>query len=363
MTSDYSDSANYPRDKQEISVKDLILKIQGVKRYLLTKWITILIFGLIGGILGYLYMSTKSPSYISATTFVLEEGDSNSGGIGQYAGLASMVGVNVGGSGGGIFQGDNLLELYKSRSIISKTLLTEAIFDGKKQLIIERYIDINKLKKTWDKSPLLKEINFKQDKYGKYSRLQDSIISLIALDVNRNYLVVSKPDKKLGIINVKVTSPDEAFSLVFNNQIVRNVNDFYVQTKTKKSQYNLAILEGQRDSIRRELNGALSGAAVSLDANPNANPARQVLRVASQRRQFDAESNKAILTELVKNLEISKVSLRKETPLIQIIDSPVYPLLKEKPSKLKGLVIGGLISGILTVFYLLLKRLIKSILD
>lgn len=361
MTSDHSDSVNNHADKQEISIKDLVLKIRAVRKYLLTKWITILIGGLIGGLLGYWFMSIKSASYVSNTTFVLEEGESSSGGMGQYAGLASMVGVNLGGSAGGIFQGDNLLELYKSRSIISKTLLTEAIFDGHKELIIERYISINKLRKAWIKFPALKNLNFKADKYGRYSRLQDSIISVIALDVNRSYLVVSKPDKKLSIINVKVSAPDEAFSLVFNNEIVKNVNDFYVQTKTKKSQYNLAILEGQRDSIRREMNGALSGAAVSMDANPNANPARQVLRVSSQRRQFDAESNKAILIELVKNLEISKVSLRKETPLIQIIDSPVFPLVKEKPSKLKGLIVGGLIAGMITVFYLLFKRLMTSI--
>jgi hypothetical protein len=34
----------------------------------------------------------------------------------------------------------------------------------------------------------------------------------------------------------------------------------------------------------------------------------------------DVQANTAILTELVKQSELAKVTLRKETPLIQIID-------------------------------------------
>ncbi len=99
------------------------------------------------------------------------------------------------------------------------------------------------------------------------------------------------------------------------------------------------------DSVRRALNLAITGVASSVDANPNTNPARQVLRVPSQSRQVDVQANQAILTELVKNLEISKVSLRKETPLIQVIDRPILPLEKEKLGKLRGLLTGGLLGG------------------
>ena len=55
-----------------------------------------------------------------------------------------------------------------------------------------------------------------------------------------------------------------------------------------------------------------------------------VKRVPSVNRQVDVQANTAILTELVKNLELAKVDLRKETPLIQIIDTPILPLPFEK---------------------------------
>ena len=123
-------------NNDEISLKELIQKLQGWYHYLLSKWKTIVLAGIIGGILGLTYAYLKKPMYTAETTFVLEEGESG-GSLGQYAGLASMVGIDLGGSGGGIFKGDNILELYKSRKMIQETLLSEGIFEGKKEKLID----------------------------------------------------------------------------------------------------------------------------------------------------------------------------------------------------------------------------------
>jgi len=66
------------------------------------------------------------------------------------------------------------------------------------------------------------------------------------------------------------------------------------------------------------------------------------------------------LTELVKQTELAKVTLRKETPLIQIIDRPILPLAKEKFGKVKGIV-GGALAGFLIVLGLILRRIVKKL--
>jgi len=71
------------------------------------------------------------------------------------------------------------------------------------------------------------------------------------------------------------------------------------------------------------------------------------------------QANTAILTELVKQTELAKVTLRKETPLIQIIDKPILPLKKEKFGRLKGIIIGGFLAGFMSVIYLIFRRLFK----
>jgi uncharacterized protein involved in exopolysaccharide biosynthesis len=121
------------------------------------------------------------------------------------------------------------------------------------------------------------------------------------------------------------------------------------------------ILVRQTDSIRAELNGAITGVAVANDNTFGLNPALNVKRVPSARRQVDVQANTAILTELVKQTELAKVTLRKETPLIQIIDRPILPLPKERFGKAKGILLGGILAGFLTVLGLILRRIFKEI--
>lgn len=350
----------------EISLKELILKIQEWWQYLLSKWVIILIFGLLGGMLGFAYAYTKKAMYTATTTFVLED-EKGGGGLGNLAGLASVAGVDLGGGGVGIFQGDNILELYKSRTMIEKTLLTAVNYHGKKQLLIDRYIDFNKLRENWAKKPELVKLQFSEEdqlKTNKEQRLRDSVMEVIVNNINKNYLKVAKPDKKLSIIKADVKSEDEFFAKTFNDQIVKNVNDFYVQTKTKKSLDNVAILKQKTDSVRRVINGAIYTAVAVADATPNLNPTRQVQRVApAQRAQFSAETNRTILAELVKNLEMAKMSLLKEMPLIQVVDQPIYPLTKEKLGKAKSMIIGGILLGFLACLFLIIRRIVKQILS
>jgi hypothetical protein len=157
-----------------------------------------------------------------------------------------------------------------------------------------------------------------------------------------------------------VKSQNELFSKLFCEQLLRETSDFYIETKSKKSRLNVDILQRQADSIRAELNGAITGVAAASDNVYNLNPAYNVKKTPGTRRQVDVQANTAILTQLVAQLEMSKVSLRKETPLVQLIDRPILPLEKEKVGRLKSLVFGGFLSGFLTVLYLVFGQLYRK---
>jgi uncharacterized protein involved in exopolysaccharide biosynthesis len=64
---------------------------------------------------------------------------------------------------------------------------------------------------------------------------------------------------------------------------------------------------------------------------------------------------------LVKQPGLAKVTLRKETPLIQIIDRPILPLAKERFGKAKGILLGGFLAGFLVVLGLIVRRLLKEL--
>ncbi|MDB5115733.1 MAG: lipopolysaccharide biosynthesis protein [Mucilaginibacter sp.] len=342
----------------EISLKELILKMKVWWRYLLSKWLFILIVGLFGSILGLIYSYFQKPTYKAELSFALEDEKSGGGGLGAAMGLASQFGFDLGGgSGGGAFSGDNLLTLMKSRSMVEGALLMPVVINGKSETLAELYISFNQFRKEWESKPELRNIQFLSNvDRSKFSLQQDSILGVFYRTIVKSVLSVDKVDKKLSIITVTVTSGNELFSKFFTEVLVKTVSDFYVDTKTKKSTQNVTILQHQTDSVRHELDAAIRGVANSMDATPNANPGRQILKVTSQSKQVNVTANTTILGELVKNLEVSKVALRNETPLIQVIDRPILPLEKEKFRKIKGIIIGGLIAGFLAILILIIKK-------
>lgn len=355
-------------DSDEISLKELILKIREWWQYLWSRKLIIIGFGLLGGVLGFTYAYFQKPTYTATTTFVLESNEGG-GGLGQYAGLASMVGIDLGGGGGGIFQGDNILELYKSRTMLEKTLMTSVEIDGKRQTLMERYIAMNNMREGWKEKPALLKLRFDSASNGQRpttndQRLRDSLMGTAVERIKKGLLSVTKPDKKLSIIQVDVKSGDEQFSKLFNDNIVATVNNFYLQTKTKKSAENVAILQGKVDSVRAVMNGAIYTAVVVNDATPNLNPTRQVKRVAPQQKaQFNAETNKQVLMALVQNLELANIAMRKDAPLLQKLDEPVYPLKKEKFGKLKGVCFGAVVVTFLAILILIFIRIKENILN
>jgi hypothetical protein len=302
------------------------------------------------------YASFQKPSYLATTTFVLEE-DKGGGGIGGAMGLASSFGFDLGGGGGGLFTSSNIIELMKSRLVVEKTLLNPVQVAGKEISLADYYIQINELNKDWSKKPALANINFPVNAdRTKFSLEQDSILYGISSGLTKNNLVIAQKDKKVSIISLTVKTESELFSKLFCEQLLKETSDFYIETKSKKSRLNVDILQHQADSIRAELNGAITGVAAASDNVYNLNPAFNVKRTPSTRRQVDVQANTAILTQLVAQLELSKVSLRKETPLVQLIDRPILPLEKEKLSRLISSVFGGFFAGLLMVLYFIFRN-------
>lgn len=346
-----------PKQNDQISLKELVLKLQDWFWFFCRKWLVILGAVLLGGICGLLYTTLKPTNYTATLNFVMDDQSSSAGGgLGAAANIAAQLGINLGGLGnsGGLFEGDNIIEFLKSRSMIDKTLLTAVTIEGKRELLVDRYVDYNGLREKWASKGQLQHIQF-QDTTGVF--LQDSLLSGFHKQILKKNLTINKPNKQLNIIAIEMETPDEAFSKAFVEALIENASDFYIQTRTQKAQENLTILTHQVDSVRDELNRAIGGVAAAVDANPNPNRAFQSLRVGSQQRTVDVQANTAILTELVKNQELAKITLRNERPLIHALDRPILPLENDKVGKVTAIVIGGILSGVLCALVLMLKRI------
>lgn len=351
----------------EISIKELVLKIKKWIAYLRTQWRLLVLAGGLCAAVGFLYAYLQKPLYTATLSFALEDEKSGGSGMAGALGLASSLGIDLGGaSAGGAFSGVNLLELMKSRSLIEKTLLQPITVKGKIMSLAGYYMEKNKISKGLDENsglpadpfpPLANRANFNLQ--------QDSLLGVLYQQISgkNGILSVAQKDKKISIFSIDVKSGDELFSKNFTETLAKVVSNFYIETKSKKAKLNYEILQKQTDSIRNELNMAIGGVAEANDLTYNLNPALNRKRTPSARKQIDVQANTAILTQLVANLEMAKVSLRKETPLIQVIDAPILPLPKEKISKTKMTFIGGFVGSFVVVVFLVLRRLMRDWMD
>jgi hypothetical protein len=348
----------------EISLKELIQKLGEWWKYLLSKWMVIVFCALVGSGIGFLYASIKKPDYKAVVTFALEDDKQGGGGLSGALGLASSLGIDLGTSAGGAFSGANLIELMKSRKMVQKTLLLSCYVNDNQLVLANQLLAITNLDKALaNKSAIYKDFSFPLNaKQEDFSLQQDSVLFLLYDKLfENNILSVSQKDKKISIITVEVNSTNESFSKAFAENLVTNVSEFYIETKSKKAKNNVAILQRQADSIRNELNLAITGVAITSDNTFNLNPALNVNRIPSTKKQIDVQANTAILTQLVTNLEMAKVALLRETPLIQLIDRPFFPLKKDKPSKSKFMFLGGLVAGFITLLLMGIKKILNQL--
>jgi hypothetical protein len=365
MALEYNQIENSNIDNDEISLKDVVMKIKALFAFIISKWKILFIVIIIGGSIGFKIAISSKPSYKAVLTFAMDE-DKGGGGIGSALGLASSFGIDLGGGGGGgAFAASNLAALMKSRLLVEKVLLEPVTVNGKTLSLVEYYIEINNLRKNWEKNPSLKDIKFlTNQERSSFTFQQDSIMQEIhknLIDVKN--LNIFQKDKKVTILSIEVTSENEFFSKVFCESLAKETSDFYIETKSKKARINVDVLQKQVDSVRNALNEAITGVANEVDNVYNLNPAFNVKGAPSKKKQIDVQANTAILTNLVVQLELAKITLRKETPLLQLIDYPILPLEKQKLGKFKSIILGGILSGLILISYLFFVLLYKKMIS
>lgn len=344
-------------ENNTVTIKYFLHQLINKINFLRRKWLIIFSFSIIGALFGLWIGIVQKPVYKAALSFALEEEGLGSGSAAM--GLASQLGLDIGGSSNGAFKGSNVIELFKSRIMIQKTL--QEPVSNEKYSLADLYIKVNNWKQKWSDEPLLNKITIPVNK--ELSRIQDSVLGLIYDQLIKKDLTVGQRDKKNSVIYIETKSKSEDFSKQFTEKLAVIVSDFYIETKSKKARQNLAILQHQVDSVRNQLSASVLGVAVSTEQTFGLNPALNVQRVPSAKKQIEVQTNTAVLTELLKQTEIAKINVRKETPLIQVIDKPILPLEKERIGKLKGFIFGGLLAGFIIVFGLLGKQYFREIVN
>lgn len=336
-------------EKKFTSVESVLVeKISFLKK----RWWIFLLVGLLAGITGFIYASLQKANYKSKLTFALDDG---SAGESNFTSLASQFGLTLGGSNN-IFQGDNIIEIMKSRRMVETILLSVDTFDNKPYRIIEYYMDAND-RDSYHKKVAAVHFPVNQSP-ATYTYIQDSVLKLVYEQVVKSSLTIDKPDRKYNIFELNIQTPNEQLSHDMTVRLLQEANTFYTELKTKKASNTLAALENRIESVKTGLYGSISNRANVKDANVN--PVFEQSQVPVMKEHTNIELYSTAYAEMFKNLEIARFQYLVNTPILQIIDDADYPMERIKAKRsLYALAFCFVATFLLLIFFLMKEQQLK----
>lgn len=294
------------------------------------------------------YYFWQKPAYEAKVSFILEE--KSSGLASGLSGIASTFGIDIAGlsGGGSLFSGDNVLDILQSRRIINEVLLSrvDSVNKINGATLADLYFSFTNL----GLSSRYDTLGFaKLHPVQPHPAIHDSVLGLIYDRLVKKEISAERQNKKGSIIAFTVTTPNQEFSKLFAERVVAQTKQLYMNVKTGFMAANVAKLEAKADSILRLANtkSFQSAGLQILDANE----AYRQATVPAELSQRDRLLNNTLYAEVVKNLEAARLTLASQTPVIQLLDEPLYPLQDKRMGLFKLLLLS---MGAATVLYIVL---------
>ena len=313
------------------------------------KWYFLLIAAIVGAAVGYIRIRAKLPVYTANISFVLSTDPRPNSGLYN---LAAQLGFDaISSSPDNIFSGENIIELFKSRKLIGAALMSQV--DTKPRQTLLNLIARKQFKKQYNALG-----QFGND-IDKFTPAQKALYQQVISYVEKSFIVFKK-DKKLIVYIISVSSTNPDITYYTAKLLLDETSRYFIETKTKVFASGVKLLQHEADSLATVLSGIFSSTASMNDRTYDLNPAISVQRSGSMFNQAKAAAYDAAYIEVMRNLEIAKVNLQKETPLYRIIDESDLPLLPQKESLIKHLAITTMIGLLFMAALLTVDELFKS---
>ena len=278
--------------------------------------------------------------YSSSTTFINSQTESNS--PSGLSGVASLVGINLGG-----YSGSEIPPIIYPKigeSVEFKRSLLKSTVDKEKQIKLESFLaDYNQIK-----TPESIENNklFISEYEDKLFGLTKDIISISVNQKDAFVTISANMPKSEYAANVCINAREILQETVINNRI-------------KSAKQKLDYSEKQLKSKRIEFEEIQNKLAYFNDSNLNL----VTSSIINERKKLEAEFEiiNAVMIELSKQVEQRKLQVSEDTPVFSIIKEASMPVRRSSPKRTQMVLIFGFIGLITSSLYVLIKKPARSI--
>jgi len=342
-------------------LKEAILICREYFFELFRKWYIYVLFLAAFCALAFWYAGTKTTSYVANASLMTASESSSASGLmalaGQF-GLPQKTQVSA----------DKLVELLGTKRIIYTTLLKNVDFSEspvgvtkKSDLLVNHFLEFYKTDQKFKEETGQEKFRFTEKEMEDLNFNESLILEKIFNSIRRNFLNASAT--KNGIVHVNTECESESFAKYFTENIVEVLKNFYIDKTTEKQKTTYKILAGRTDSIKAVLENADQVLLGWYDANhkqlrASSLSAKKYLTKVEYERK--AEIASAAYIEAIKQSELAKITLDSNTPIIQIVDFPTFPLKEMKPSFLIYLIAAIFAALLLATLLIVFLKLIRD---
>ena len=330
--------ANQMPQEEEIDLVEVVQKLWKNRKLILK--ITVVFM-----VLGVLVALFSPKEYTAGCTMVPQSGDKKVGG--NLSGLASMVGINLGGASGG--------------EVLSPTIYPKIV----SSIPFKKDLMATPLKFEEYDQPITLLDYYTKDEYQKFSlggTIVKYTIGLPGVIINairgEDTTMISAGQ---GSAIQSLSKDEKKMSEMLNDMISLNVNDKdgYVQLsaslgeplavaqlaeraqellqtyitdfKIEKVKSNLTFVEQQYDAAKKRYEKMQDSLARFIDANKSFSSA--VAKTQEEALTNEYNLTYSVYSELAKQMEQAKIAVNETTPILTIVEPVVVPIERSKPKR------------------------------
>ncbi len=300
---------------------------------------------------GIVYALRAREEFVS-TGKILPEYQSKSGGLGQFAGLASLAGVDISSAGGGgsdAIRPDLYPDVLKSTPFFLNLFKIKVRTKDNKEMLFSQFYDTYVLDSKIEKENT--QINFPaSEKYIAVSYQTEKNLK----DLRERIGAVI--DKKTGLITVTVKLPDPLVATIITDYCMKFLTDYITNYRTEKSKRDLNFLAERLDAAKGKYYNNQVKKAQYSDQNQLSMIKIQSADLQRERIESEYKLSSSFYNSLLQKYEEAKLKVQQETPVLKVLEPPVVPNKRSEPKRAIVVLIFTFLGGIVGVVFSLIRK-------
>ena len=155
-------------------------------------------------------------------------------------------------------------------------------------------------------------------------------------------------DPKTGIVTISVDAEEPQLAAGIANAIVEELKTYNQNVRTSRAKENRVFIEKRLAETEEALTGAEETLKIFRERNRMFDAPE--LQLVQGRLTREVTIQQEIFITLKKQHELAKIEEIKETPVVNVLDPAVAPLLRTRPKRKQTVMLAGVVSLFLGVF-------------